>query len=513
VVKPQLRVVRTQALTISEQVEAVFSNPGLYELAVEVPMRQPTGRHSEHPAWALLAYGVLARVFRSGAKVEGELADPATWARVLDVVGAVRAAHPDLDIPPAAARPPAWDAWKHARNHYFTDPEVLQTLQQRFTELAVAQARGAGLLDPSGPGPLCHPDRSRLLYGDGTVVRPMYRPPPATRTTDPVTGEVTITYLDPAGKPIPAPTHRFDPDAADHHGHTGSVHGQNYVGLYCRGEAAHSRIVLAVARVARPGLEADTAVAAVKALHAITGPGILAVVYDGAMRGTHIDDLMTSCGLLVINKVHSSAKTAARKGRTAPTPRWFTLGTWEHDTPTGACTHQLAAVDGAVCQVSLDVAGKPVVVGRLARKQVKRSRRGTGLFHFNVAYDVPCPGGSFLAWVTPHGEPGDQSHRRADAVRVIAEGEAAFAKLYSIRSDSESFNSQLKRTLLVNRAMSLGGRRQLLDFLCFGVLRNSEAAYRARAATAQRELAGRAIGRRKLARDATAQQEQPRLTA
>jgi len=65
----------------------------------------------------------------------------------------------------------------------------------------------------------------------------------------------------------------------------------------------------------------------------------------------------------------------------------------------------------------------------------------------------------------------------------------------------------------VNRAMSLGGRRQLLDFLCFGVLRNSEAAYRARAATAQHELAGRAIGRRGPARHATAQQEQPRLTA
>jgi hypothetical protein len=274
-VKPHLRVVRTQALTISEQVDAVFSNPDLYRLAAEVPKRQPTGRPSEHPAWALLAYGVLARV--------------------LDVVEAVRAAHPGLDIPQAGTRPPAWDAWKHARNRHLTDPENLERLQTRFTELAVAQARGAGLLDPSGPGSLCHPDRSRLVYGDGTVVRPMYRPPPATRTTDPVTGEVTITYLDPAGKPIPAPLHRFDPDAADHHGHTGSVHGQNYVGLYCRSEATHSRIVLAVARVARPGLEADTAVAAVKALHAITGPGILAVVYDGAMRGVHIDDLMGSC--------------------------------------------------------------------------------------------------------------------------------------------------------------------------------------------------------------------------
>ena len=204
----QLRLARTQALTMNQQIEAVFAAPALYRLAAAVPMRQPVGRPANHPAWALLAYGVLARVTRSGAKVEVELAQPDTWQRILDLVDRMRAAHPDLDIPPAGRRPPGWNAWKHARNHYFTDPDLLPELQHQFTEEAVAQARTMGLLDPNGPGSLCHPDRSRVVYGDGTVIRPMYKPPAAKRVTDPATGKAKVVYLDGAGNPIPAPARR-----------------------------------------------------------------------------------------------------------------------------------------------------------------------------------------------------------------------------------------------------------------------------------------------------------------
>lgn len=269
-----LRSVRTQELTHTQQIEAVFSNPALYQLAADVEMRQPVGRPQQHPPWALLAYGVLARTFRSGAKVEVELAQADTWQRIVDVVDRMRTQHPGLEIPAAGDRAPGWDAWKHARNTYFTDPDVLAQLQQRFTELAVEQALRLGLLDPAGPGSLCHPDRSRVVYGDGTVIRPPYRPPAATRSTDPTTGKTKITYRDPAGQAIPKPTRRYDPDAAGYHGHTGSVHGQNYVALYARGDLPHQRVVLAVARVDRPGREAETAVAAIKALHTVAGGGI-----------------------------------------------------------------------------------------------------------------------------------------------------------------------------------------------------------------------------------------------
>jgi hypothetical protein len=90
---------------------------------------------------------------------------------------------------------------------------------------------------------------------------------------------------------------------------------------------------------------------------------------------------------------------------------------------------------------------------------VKRPRRSSGRYHFYVAYEVGCPGGPFLAWVTPHALAGEPDHRRADAIRVIAEGEPDFDRPYGLRNDAESFNSQLKRNLLVDRAMNLGGQR------------------------------------------------------
>jgi hypothetical protein len=535
----RLRVVRTQALTTAEQIEAIFTHPTLYRLAAAVPFRQPVGRPPLHPAWSLLGYGVLARVFRSGARTEAELASPGVWPRILDLVEQVRHTHPDLDIPAGnSKRAPDWAGWKNARNRYFTEPEVLALMQDVFSEAAVEQAHQFGLLTANGPGSLCHPDSTRVVYGDGTVIRPMYRPPAATRSTDPTTGEVTITYLDPDGNQIDKPTRRFDPDAADYHGHTGSVHGQNYVGLYVRGTQAHQRVVLAVDRVPRPGLEADTATARFQHIHPLLGAGVQAFVYDGAIRGKHIDQLMTTCGVLVINKVHgtgagrastnaakntppkptkakptkakASRKTPARRRPRQPHARWFTLGTWEHHTPDGtACPHHLAAIDGAVHEVTLDDAGAPTPLTRLERRQVKRPRRSTGRYHFNVGYEVPCPAaGAFLAWVTPHAEPGDNEHRRADAVRVIPEGDTDFAVLYGLRNDSESFNSQLKRTLLVDRAMSLGAQRQLLDVLCFAVLNNTTNAYRARRqdsnTTASRTTASRTA-------ESTAFPDAPRL--
>lgn len=490
-----LRVVRPRGLTTHEQITAIFRLPALYELAEVLPGRHPSGRPANHPGYLLLAYGVLARVFRSGIRVEAELAQPAVWAHIVATVADMAAARPDLDIPPPGPRSPGWDAYRYARNKHLTDPETLADLQHAFTALAVEQAQGMGLLNPSGAGSLCHPDRSRTVYGDGTVVRPLYRPPTATRSTDPATGVTTISYKAADGTMTTAPPRRHDPDVAVHHGHTGPVQGQNFVAFYVRGDAPHQRVVLAVDRVPAPGQEAETAVGIVGKLHEAVGSGLQAVVYDGAFRGRHLDQLMTECGVVVVNKVHASGKTAVRRGKTgaAAGPRWLALGTWEHGDDAGPCRHLLAAVDGAVCETGLDEEGKPTVLQRLVRRQVKRPRRTSGRYHFNVGYEVPCDRGSFLAWVTPHAQPGDRDARRADAVRVIAEGEPDFDRLYGLRNDAESFNSQLKRTLLVDRAMSLGGRRQLLDVLCFGLLNNAVTAHHAALALAPEVQGGRRL--------------------
>ena len=458
-------------LTTAEQVAAVFAHPGLYAMADVVPAKDRVGRPRKYPTYLLLGFGALSRVYRSGTRAANELCDPATWQVVGQAVAAARDAY-DLDIEPPGRQPPNRYAYRNARDARLADPGILADLRQAFTEQAVLQARSFGLLNPAGPGSLCHPHSTRTVYGDGTVVRPMFRPPAARIQIDPDTGHKTTVYLDGKGNPIPAPARRFDPDAAEYHGHTGPVHGQNFVAWCVRGPDAHQRVVLAVDRVPRPAMEADTSVQLLRAVHAAAGSGIQAVVYDGAMRGVHIDEIMTHLGLVAINKVHASAKTAARRGKNT-NARHYALGSWVHDTDAGACTHHLAAVDGAVCELVLDDEGHQVVRARLDRLQIKRPQRASGRYHFNVAYQVPCPAGPFTAWVTPHGLAGEDDHKRADAVRVIAEGEPDFATLYGLRNDSESFNSQLKRTLLVDRAASVGAARQLLDVLCFAHLHNA----------------------------------------
>ncbi len=76
-------------------------------------------------------------------------------------------------------------------------------------------------------------------------------------------------------------------------------------------------------------------------------------------------------------------------------------------------------------------------------------------------------------------------------MRLIAEGEEDFARLYGIRNDAEAFNSAFKRSLLVNRAMSLGWRRQLLDATCFALLSNAVVAHRAAQVAAEPSIAAR----------------------
>ena len=214
----------------------------------------------------------------------------------------------------------------------------------------------------------------------------------------------------------------------------------------------------------------------------VAGPGIQAVVYDGALRGRHIEHLMTTRGLQVINKV-AAAPTPGGRDRNPRTPRntrWLPLGTWAHDLADGrSCQHDLAAVNGAVSEVAVTDTGQNAVLHRLVRRQVKRPRRASGLWHFNAAYEVPCVHGAFLAWVSPHADPGDRNHARPDAVRLIAPGETDFDRLYGIRADAESANSELKRTLLVDRAMSLGWRRQFIDVLMWSLLNNALAQHHA----------------------------------
>lgn len=128
-------------------------------------------------------------------------------------------------------------------------------------------------------------------------------------------------------------------------------------------------------------------------------------------------------------------------------------------------------------QLDLDERGDPVVVATPRRGPVKRVRRADGRFHFNLGYDIACPYGEFTTWLSPHGRDGD--YARPENLRVIPDDDPVAQRLRGLRSDAEAFHSNLKRTLIVDRAMSLGWRRGLIDVYAFALLNNALAEWRA----------------------------------
>ncbi len=470
---------RSRVPTTSEVITAVMGSREMYEIAA-LPSGNPgVGRPRELAAWSVLLLGVLARHYRSGARAEAELRSELLWRHVQ--AEAARARSAGLDVP-HATRPPTWHAWRRARDHVWATEEGLASIADIHLEHAAQLAHDLGLADIGGGGSWSHPARSRAVYGDGTLVRPLYIPPQALRTVD-ADGTVRIAYPDPqTGELRDTPGRRFDPDCAEHHGHTGPVHGINFVAWHMRGTQPYQRVILHIAAVPGPGQEADTAVRSLADVRRALGDGIQVVVYDGALRGVHIEAIMRRYGYLVLCKPPTETRSADTPallrlpgGRAA---RSTVLGSWEHH-PTGRrCVHHLAAVDGAPCEIALDESGDPTLVAVLARRQVKRPRAKDGRYRFSAGYEVPCAKEPFWVWLSPHAERGDAAASRAETFRIITATDQDGSSLYGIRSDAESHHSQFKQTLRNNRAMSLGAARGLLDQYTYAIGHNAVIAAR-----------------------------------
>lgn len=456
---------RSRHPSIAQVVTALARSPYVGALG-ELAQGSRIGRRRKHPAWVPFAYGALVRHFKSANRLDGEL-ETGLWG---ELAAAARAA--GLEDPGAAPyRYPQHSYW---RELMVMDEERRDGLLSTFSTLAIAHARETGLLLPMGKGSLTHPSPQRTIYGDGTVVRPIYRSVPATEEEGEVEGsgdaevEVADTRIPDAGAPeaMERALVRQDPSAAVFHRHDGPIRGNDFVCFYARGEGPGTRIVLGLDRVERPGQEAETAVALIERIVSLATAGIQAVAYDGALKGVHIDRVMRRVGLVVVNKLAAAVRNDAEA-----VMKRRPLGTYEHKVGRKRCTHQLHIENGTVVDVTLADDGTPVVVGTAVRRQVKRASRSDGSYRFHLGVTVPCRRGDFDLWLSPHATESD--HTLPEHLRLLPPDDPDFKHLYGLRNDSESFNSQFKRTLLVDRAASVGWERQLFDVLGFAVLQNS----------------------------------------
>ena len=425
--------------SVADQLDALFASPLIYDLAAD--LEDLNRRTRRHPLAMHLAYGSMARIYRSANRLDAELLSGDTWQRVVERYNAGSAAHPrGIEMRPATPALLA-DTYRHVRDQLTTE-ENLETLQLAFTTHSVALAQRIGLLVPTG-GSRTRPHPQRTIYGDGTVVRPLYNR---------------------------AERGRQDPDAEEHTRHDGQIYGNNLVAIAVRGEIAQQRVILAVGRVQQRGREADEAVRLIRQVHAVAGDAIQAVVYDGAFRGVHHEILMSEMGLIVVNKVH-----AGRRAGEERVHRQIPLGPSRHVVHGRTCEHTLIAQNGSVHEASFDDGGALVLSEALPRRQVRRYQRGGGGWRFSVGVVVPCPKGTYVTWISPHPQPGERGHGRPDQLRLLPESDPHFQRLYGLRNDSESINSGYKRTLIVDRAAARGWRRQVIDLLSWGIATNSVA--------------------------------------
>lgn len=400
-----------------------------------------THRSRRHPVALHIAFGAMARLYRSAHRLDAELVHQTFWDQIVERYNKGAARHPfGVEVDPHA-HPLTSDTYRHVRD-WLTVDDHLAALQASFTEHSVWIANEIGLLLPSGKGSRTRPDPTRTIYGDGTIVRPLYRQ---------------------------ADTGRQDLDAEEHSRHDGQIYGNDLVAIAVRGPEKHSRVVLAIGRVHARGHEAATAVELIRQVHAVADDGIQAVVYDGAFRGVHHDTIMTELGLVVVNKVHAKSK-----GSVVSSHRQIPIGQWGHVVNKRTCVHTLIVNNGSVHDSSFDDGGQLTLSNPLVRTQVRRYKRGgSNGWRFTLGVVVPCPKGAFTAWISPHRQSRERGYGRADQLRLLPESDSHFQTLYGLRNDSESINSAYKRTLVADRASARGWRRQVLDLMSWGVLVNS----------------------------------------
>jgi len=398
---------------------------GVQDLFVE----HRTGRPRHHPGWVPIVYCALVRHFESCSRLDAELAT-GLWQQLRTAAIAAGLDDPGSEMFMSHHH-------RYWRDLIMEDPDSRDTLRQRFTQLALQHATGTGLLLPGGKGSRTHPHLERVMYGDGTIVRPKFTPAKCER----------------------------DPSAEQHGRFDGLHWGNNFVMFATRGDSYRSRIILDISRVATPGTEAATAVNAIA--HIVsnqTSDGIVAVAYDGALRGTHINNIMTNSGLVVINKPH-----AASNNGNVPVPSRKIIGHMSHDVDGTECVHLVAAINGRLAVVELDENGEPTPVAFADRHQIKRSTKADGTFRFSLGVTFHCRHHdiTWTKWVNPHEEP--------EHIRLIPPDDPDFNTLYGRRPDAESLNAEFKRTLIADRASSIGWERQLYDLYGFAVLHNSGA--------------------------------------
>lgn len=450
-----------QGVAALERVEAILTNPELYELANQIPpaKRERGGRRRTYPDYMLLVYEALVSVYRSARQVEAELKHPIVWNFMRKIV---RKRFPEDGSKWLPAEPMRRHHYLYGRNRYLACPEIFERLMQVHRQTSSTQAAGLGLVDLKGPGSWTHPHLSRMLYADGKVVTPLFKAQVGDTKVDKETGEIK--------------TLRYEPDAGLHFEGTGeTAYGTKFVMVAVRSGEERGRMILDFDWVPKPGAEASVAMDCFTRVAPFV-PGAQGVIYDTALRGVHHQKLMRELGFMPVNKV-TAAEKGSKKPRRSEGQRVEKTVHFEDKEvmlPDGTIrTLRLFAQGGAVGIVEFTDTGE-MVFKELVRKRTHRNQDKTGMYRWYNDYRLPEEYGGGTITIRLHGDETDVARKfnRTENIRPIPPSDPDFKKVYARRNDSESINRGLDDTMWLSRAHSVGHLRQTVNLLGHALMVN-----------------------------------------
>lgn len=267
----------------SRVAEAVLRSPYIPRLASRIPAREEglAGRPGEFPDVVYVLFTALAGTFGSQRKAASWLAEEGNWYKVR------KHAERRWDITLPNHGPTrgtcGYNFRRLAKTHHLL-------FREEFRAAAIEQAQRQGCLI-SDVLTMNKPERKNVIIADGTVPKCRFR-------------HKTYERLRKEGKHVPGAS--FFKEG----GEDGKwVHGMKELIFWVRpDESSNSRVLLGTFPVTEGTYIGEAGLAVQESLrYRKEVPGFLGFRFDGAFRGTHIDDLMKA-GLSVVTPVPKSDK-------------------------------------------------------------------------------------------------------------------------------------------------------------------------------------------------------------
>ena len=422
-------------LSVSDKLEILLASPQLRAIAGELPTIGGKTKPALTDTVGTLVLGASTFLFGSDRKADAELR--AQWSRIGGDMNRYGVAAPRE---PVSSR-----VFRAYRDEHLADQKLLDHLGEVFMETSVGMAKDLRLFPESAPGvnTLMHPGKDNIIYADGTYFAPISSVKPGEK-----------------GRVVADAEKMF------------KGWGYNYVFNFVRGDETRRRIVLGLGR-AKASREMEIVIGQVERLRSLVGPDLHALVFDGALCGTHKREL-AKLGVPTVNKpdgVRSIYNWKSKPG-TKPDGRPGVI-TFECD----GCTHDTNLVAGVWWEL---IHGKDGGLVRRRAIDFVDVRRSTDSFEIDLA--IACDkadGGRHVVTVDAMGHAKFSNKKGKvsipDQTNLLPLNDPHAVTIYGRRNDSESFFNMIKNSWAMagSRAQSWTVQRLELDLLLAGCISNA----------------------------------------